>query len=226
MSSVGSRVIWGVFIPPTDPIEGVNERCIELPLALDVLALDRPGRVLDAGCALNGHLLPEIQASVYHLTQNIASEHVFAHATSPLSYLSGDLRDLTLFAGAAFDRVVCISTLEHVGLDNSGYLAAVEKLPHTMYFAVKELVRITRTELLITVPYSEPAMSCAQWRFLGEGDLAAMAGVAERRGFTTELRYYAKTEGGWYGGDTVPVEASRKDFPQSVNAIACLRCTQ
>lgn len=215
------------MIPPDAPIDGPNERCIEIPLAREVMALDRPGRVLDAGCSLNGHLVDDMHAHVFHLTQNIASENqTYSHKRHPLSYISADLRDLSMFAGCAFDRTVCVSTLEHVGLDNTGYGAAVETCPDTMPKAVKELCRVTRSELLITVPYGEPPFHCEQWRFLGDAHLHAMRFLIKQFGFQLDIRFYAKTAGGWYGGEAHPVEASQEGFPNAVNAIACLRCTQ
>lgn len=220
------RVTWGDRIPQDAPVDGPNERCIELPLALEVMQLQRPGRVLDAGCAVNGHLPAEVHADVMHLTQNISSENTYEHKVTPLSYVSADLRDLSMFAGAAFDRTVCVSTLEHVGLDNSGYKGPEEACPDTMPKAVKELCRVTRSELLITVPYAEPPWHCSKWRYLGNQHLRAMKFLIEQFGFQVELRYYAKTDGGWYGGETSPVDASPAGFPQIVNAIVCFRCTQ
>lgn len=220
------RVRWGESLQKDSPIDGPNERCIELPLAKEVMALTRSGRVLDAGCSLNGFLQDDMQATVYHLTQNIFSERAYEHHGKPLSYISGDLRDLSLFAGAAFDRTVCVSTLEHVGLDNATYGGPVEACPETMPKAMKELCRVTRSELLVTVPYAEPPYHCTQWRFLGKSHVRALVFIAENFGFQVDVRYYAKTDGGWYGGETAPVDASEAGFPQIVNAIACLRCTQ
>lgn len=215
---------WSEPIPASLPVTGPNERCIEIPLALEIMALDKPGRVFDAGCALNGHLHDDLTATVYHLTQNIASETAYAHTARPLSYISGDLRDLSLFADGAFDRTVCVSTLEHVGLDNTTYRGPREHCPQTMFRAVKELCRVTRTALLLTVPFSEPGMSCAQWRFLDTHTVGHMAKLAFNFGYRVDVRFYATTEGGWYGGSLDPVPANPTGFPHRVNAIVCLRC--
>jgi hypothetical protein len=182
-----------------------------------------PGRVLDAGCALNGHLRTDMAATVYHLTQNVASETTYAHSVRPLSYISGDLRDLSLFADGAFDRTVCVSTLEHVGLDNTTYQGPVEHCPETMLKAVKELCRVTRSALLITVPFAEPAGSCDQWRYMDRRTVGHMARILFNFGYLVDTRFYAKCPGGWYGGSESPVEASPDNFPQTVNAIVCLR---
>ncbi len=219
------RVQWGHDIPADDPIPGVNERCIEIPLGTEVLAFPTAGRVLDAGCAMNGHVPEEtVVADVWHLTQHIASEHLVIPTARSVrrSYLSCDLRDLP-FRGGLFDRVVCISTLEHVGMDNQGYGGETETNPASMLDAVYELFRVTKRDLLLTVPYADPAPRCAQWRFLNRADLHRIVVISRDFAFRVEVRFYAKTEGGWYGGGQQPVPASPKDFPQSVNAIACLR---
>lgn len=224
-----ARVTWGTPIPSDQPVGGPNERCIELPLALELLDLGRPGRVLDAGCAINGYI-PEdgVLADVHHLTQHLASERIVIPISRGItrSYLAADLRNLSLFNGAAFDRTVCISTLEHVGLDNTVYGGPVENCPDTMLKAFKELCRVTRSRLLITVPYSDPPVTCSQWRFFGKPVLGRMVQIAQNCGYQTDLRFYGKCEGGWYGGQEQPVDASREGFPNSVNAIACLRCVQ
>jgi len=183
-------------------------------------------RVLDAGCALNGHLSDTLTAQVWHLTQNIASETAYAHTSRPLSYVSADLRDLSVFAGCAFDRTVCVSTLEHVGMDNESYLGAKEFQPNTMFLAMKALCHVTRSELFVTVPYHEPMMHCDQWRFFDGLTLKHLRFLAKNFGFAVETRFYAQTVGGWYGGGKDPVPAYEAGFPHKVNAIACLRCTQ
>lgn len=222
--SYDPRVVWGAVIPQEQPVEGPNERCIEIPLALEVMQITRPGRVLDAGCALNGHLADTMQARVYHFTQNIVSETAYAHTDRPLSYVSGDLRDLTLFADGGFDRTVCVSTLEHVGMDNTTYNGPVEACPGSMLKAVKELCRVTKTALLITVPYNQTPIQCAQWRFFDIPAIVQVAKMAFNFGYRIDTLFYGKTAGGWYGGSPSPVEASMVGFPNSVNAMVCLRC--
>lgn len=219
---IDPRVHWGVTIQREQPVDGPNERCIELPLAVDVVDPFQPGAVLDAGSALNGVIQQfPLTASVLHLTQHIGSEQLVAE--QPVSFVSGDIRRMSLFADHAFDRTVCISTLEHVGLDNETYGGPVERCPRTVSTAVKELCRVTRDLLLITVPYAEPPIENGQWRFLGQREIGYIVRVLSDFGFTVEMRHYMKCEGGWYGGGLCPWPASDDGFPQSVNAIACLR---
>lgn len=219
------NVTWGQIIHPESPIEGGNERCVEVPLAFAMMQVDVPGWVLDAGCAMNGRLPVGGVAQIVHLTQNLESER--AHLSeAKRSYVCGDLRDLVIFADHGFDRTVCVSTLEHVGFDNSGYAAPAEHDPDSMLDAVQELCRVTAHELLLTVPFHATPQSCAQWRFLTPVDLGIITRIAEIHGFKPETRYYGRNEKGWFGGGFDPVDASPAHFPGSVNAIAAMRLTR
>ena len=62
-----------------------------------------------------------------HLTQDVTSETRY---DSPQRvYVNGDLRDLSQYPDRSFDRVGCISTLEHIGCDNTDYGGTVEADP-------------------------------------------------------------------------------------------------
>jgi SAM-dependent methyltransferase len=56
-----------------------------------------------------------------------------------------------------FDLIWCISTLEHVGMDNSGYTASFVTGNHMAAQAIREMVRLTAPggHVLITVPYGK-----------------------------------------------------------------------
>lgn len=214
------RVKWGVQIPASDPVEGVNERCIELPLGLELAQMQTPGLVLDAGCAL----LPAIQAlprdalqmaRVVHLTQNIGSE-ICKPRGRMASYISADLRDLSMFSDQAFDRIVCLSTLEHIGLDNEQYGGSLETAPMSVKAAIRELRRVMKHEALITVPvYVEPYAN-PRWRYFSPGQITKFFG---------EARYYVTTGSGWYGGATTPY-SFQAEPPTDPRQIACIRWTR
>ncbi|SDI50739.1 Methyltransferase domain-containing protein [Bradyrhizobium sp. Rc2d] len=77
------------------------------------------GRLLDAGSIFNhDYLLNRAPLKGSDLTiMTLAPEkHCFWH--DGISYVFGDLRD-SYFKDGAFDTIVCISTIEHVGLDNT-----------------------------------------------------------------------------------------------------------
>lgn len=190
------RVAWG---RPVTGITGDNERCIEVPLALEVLRLTEPGWVLDAGCALNGHLYVTAapQSHVVHITQAIGSEKLRAEGREPISYISADLRDLRIIADGAFDRAVCVSTLEHIGMDNRTYGGTLENDPDSAFEAFRELLRVTHGPILVTVPgattsWMDPR---GRHRFFSPVDVGRLARLAGARWFGSQC--YRKADDGW-----------------------------
>lgn len=91
-----------------------DERVIEIPLAVEMMDLATPGKILDAGAALNHPflrpLLAAAEARITHLTQSGTQEFAGFDANR-ISYVFGDLRS-TDYRDGVFDRIVCISTLE------------------------------------------------------------------------------------------------------------------
>jgi SAM-dependent methyltransferase len=80
-----------------------------------------------------------------------------AFTSMGVSYLYSDLRELPLREDW-FDDVVCLSTLEHVGMDNSTYGAAAERAADPTAeagCALRELLRVTKpgSRLHISVPF-------------------------------------------------------------------------
>lgn len=204
-------VRWDVAIPVDRGVAGTNERCIEIPLALEVLRLTEPGWVLDAGAAMNGHLYVDAkpQAHVVHLTQAIASEKMRAEGAEPISYVSADLRDLQIFADGAFDRTVCVSTLEHVGLDNLTYYGTAEQNPDSVWAACAELLRVTRGPILITVPFADAPWTDPKGKFRAwtRADLRRLALTAVPRDVHSR-RYAITAHGTWASQFGVATEGS------------------
>lgn len=203
-------------------VPGVNERVIELPLAMDVAQLGTPGWVLDAGCALNSitNLVPAGKqpiAHLVHVTQAISSERITPSGTQR-SYVSADLRDLSIFADRAFDRTICVSTLEHVGFDNSAYAAPVEHQPDSWRLALAELWRVTRGTLFVTVPFAPMPTQNDRWRYFSPREIAGAGwpGVVAHQ-------FYGKQDGTWAGGGTVPMTVDPAGFPDKVNQIVCVK---
>ena len=133
---------------------GFDERVVEFPwLAAQKLA----GRVLDAGSTLNHlHVLTRLRprADELHIATLAPEEHSFPQLG--ISYLYTDLRALPL-ADATYDRVLSLSTLEHVGTDTSYYggeTAVADDPQRELLAAVAELRRVLRPggDLYITVP--------------------------------------------------------------------------
>ena len=136
----------------------LDERAVEYPWVFSRLSL-KPTRFLDAGSAMN------FEQFVRHLRNkkkeitifNLAPEkQCFWH--QKVSYQFGDLRNLP-YKDGWFDEIVCISTLEHVGMDNRGYGTEIEEYSKGDYkVAILELIRVLRKDgqLLITLPFGKP----------------------------------------------------------------------
>jgi len=130
-----------------------DERLIEIPWALTRV---RPGdRLLDVGTA---NAEPAYMAA---LLGREAAEIVgvdLAEADVPgIGTVVADVRDMP-FEDGAFDVVLCVSTLEHVGRDNRVYGGGAEADPRGIAAALEELRRVLAGEgrLVVTVPCGEP----------------------------------------------------------------------
>lgn len=208
---------WGEIILRESAIPGgeARERCLELPFAMEAAEPSRSGWVLDAGCALNGKLreVHPFKAQFIHVTQAIQGESDVNFFGAKVSYVLADLRDLSLFASGAFERVVCVSTLEHIGMDNRQYGGSLEANPESVKFAIRELCRVTRTRLFLTVPFSLTPDANERWRCFTPETLPPFQDASWRF-------YGATNEGGWYGGGEEPMTDCGTAL--KVNQIACL----
>ncbi len=135
----------------------IDERCVEYPWALANLPAG-PARMLDAGSTLNYDFLLDQEAvrqKVLHILTFAPEKQAFWNRG--ISYLFADLRDIPVRDGY-YDVIVCISTLEHVGCDNSRWTkqdSHREERPEDFLLAMSELRRVLRPGglLLLTVPF-------------------------------------------------------------------------
>jgi SAM-dependent methyltransferase len=120
---------------------GYDERVVEYPW---LFSRGLRGRVLDAGSVLNHrHVLERVLPVVEELTIATLAPEPLAFNSMGISYLYADLRDLPL-RDERFDEVVCLSTLEHVGMDNTFYGAAGERAADPSEEAAKALGELLR----------------------------------------------------------------------------------
>ena len=105
------------------------------------------GRVLDAGSVLNHrHLVERLLSGIDELTIVTLAPEATSLNSLGISYLYSDLRDLPL-RDDRYDEVVCLSTIEHVGMDNAVYGAAQprsEDPREDAAVALRELLRVTK----------------------------------------------------------------------------------
>jgi SAM-dependent methyltransferase len=196
---------------------GLDERVVEMPLALAAAALDRPGDVLDAGSALNLPLVRAIagqpRARVTHVTLPGSKEPRLSGDGGRFVHAFGDLRTLP-FRDRAFARVVCVSTLEHVAMDTTRFGAAVRP-GGGADDAVAELLRVLAPggTLFMSVPYGRAA-DHGWFRIFDRAGLERL--LQPVAGAATALRFFYY-DGGWAeGGDTPPPAAVDTPFFEDV----------
>ena len=174
----------------------LDERIVEIPWV--VANLPPKGPVLDAGSALNHPLILErVMPRVESLTITTFTEEE-AHPELGPAYVTADLRKLP-FEDGSFETIVCVSTLDHVGMDNSAYGAKDRRSDdpdREVDVAVGELHRVLRPggRVLVTVPYGRPEDHgwCRQFDEPGVSRIARAFGEGD-----TEVRVYEHSRGGW-----------------------------
>lgn len=182
--------------------EFLDDRVVEYPWLISRLE-QNSGKLLDAGSALNFHwLLQHPKLSQKDVTIVTLEPETVSFWKNRVSYVFDDLRNLP-FKDDWFDLVISISTIEHIGMDNSIYSANrafVETKNLDFLKAVSELRRVTRPggKVYITVPYGRYTNFGWYQQFNGEMiaqmiDTFAPVKLAES--------YYCYESGGWSIGD-------------------------
>jgi SAM-dependent methyltransferase len=140
---------------------GLDERVVEYPWAFERLAeLHAPGaRILDAGSVLNHPLLlAHCRQRGYSPLSIVTLRYEgSAEVSDDVRYEFADLRTLP-YRDDWFSIVVSLSTLEHVGMDNTGYghaAAASTDASLETIRALQELRRVTAPggTALVSVPF-------------------------------------------------------------------------
>lgn len=135
----------------------LDERCVEYPWVLSRIETEGK-RILDAGSALN---YADILGS-----QVLANKKIDILTLAPeencfwkkkVSYLYDDLRELP-FKDDLYDQIVCISTIEHIGMNNTNYGAEKERFDNKSFLiAASEFKRVLKPggKILITLPFGK-----------------------------------------------------------------------
>jgi len=140
---------WGLWL---------DERIVEYPWFLSRLPC-APGKLLDAGSALNhDYVLSHEKLQNKTISIFTLAPESESYWDRGISYLYGDLRDCG-YRDDYFDWIVSISTLEHVGMDNTRFYthdqSKSECRPESHLRAVMELRRVLRRGgiVYLTLPF-------------------------------------------------------------------------
>jgi SAM-dependent methyltransferase len=208
---------------------GMNERVVEYPW---VFAMRPSGSVLDAGSSLNHErILTRLLPRVAGLDIVTLAPERRSFTDAGVSYVFADLRDLP-YRDARFDLVTCVSTLEHVGMDNSGYGGTADRVSDPAAACARALTELTRVvrpggRLLITVPYGRPD-DLGWMRVFGTDEVMQIACA----GADATVTVFAYDAGGWHRSDLdaaaqavyrqAAAEPHPPDLACTARAVACI----
>jgi hypothetical protein len=216
----------------------LDERVVEYPWILTHLDM-RDTVLLDAGSALNFQdiLSLDILMKKKIVIYTLAPEDVISRET--LSYIYGDLR-YTILRSEIFDEIACISTLEHIGMNNT--LLYTKNIRYEegeiddYLLAIKEFRRLLKPEgkLLITVPYGRYENHGWLQQFDEKMIDKTVDGFAGSRSQVTYYRYYPD---GWQIAEKVDCAHCsyydihhRSDYDPdhsaAARAVACIEMTK
>jgi SAM-dependent methyltransferase len=171
---------------------GTDERVVELPWVLSRLPLQ--GRVLEVGYAFAE---PAYLGALLRCGVDVVGVDRATRDVEDIETAEADVRELP-FADGTFDQVLLVSTLEHVGADNSVY--GLEPEPEDgvepRLAALRSLRRVLRRDggLLVTVPLGEPG----DYGWFRQEDTGGWTRLFARAGFfVEEQEAYELTSEGW-----------------------------
>ncbi len=225
---------------------GVDERCVEYPWLIAHLP-DSAKCLLDAGSVLNHGFIvnhPIFDNKKLHILTLAPEGNCFWQ--KGISYLYDDLRDIPI-RNDYYDAIICLSTLEHIGCDNTLHTQDEtyrENQLDDFVLAMKELHRVIKPGgvLFLSVPFGV-------YRYFGlfqQFDRALLSRAVEAFGSASEVTetFYRYTANGWQLAtaadcaeceyvewiakawqhqqwpDSIPVEP---DLAAAARAVACVR---
>lgn len=206
----GERLTW------LQAPAGTDERVIEIPWVLSRLRAS--GRVLEVGYAFaeTAWLGALLRSGVELVGVDLATRDV-----EGMEAVEADVRDLP-FADGAFDQVLLVSTLEHVGADNTVYGVLAGGGGEARADALRELRRVLRRDgrLLVTVPLGEPG----DHGWFRQEDEQGWTSLFARAGwFVEEVETYVLREDGWRATTSFRPEGVRYgERGPAASAVLCV----
>jgi SAM-dependent methyltransferase len=203
------RIRW-LQAPP-----GTDERVVEIPWVLS--RLRTTGRVLEVGYA---YAEPAYLAGLLRSGVDLVGVDLATRDVGQLETVEADVRDLP-YPDRSFDQVLLVSTLEHVGADNTVYGLDAERDDGARPAALRELARVLVRDgsLLVTVPLGEPGDHgwFRQEDERGWTSLFARAGL-----FVEELEAYELGADGWRAAPSFdPAGVRYEERGPAASAVLC-----
>ena len=184
---------------------GLDERVVEYPWLFERLVDLQPrGRVLDAGSVLNYErvLRRWHELALPPVTIVTLGFEGHAHVSDTVRYEFSDLRQLP-YRDAWFETVISLSTLEHVGLDNSIYGEAAGSAARAdpnveAGRAIDELCRVTAPggTLLVSVPFGRSS-NRGWFRVFSPPEIEQLVSRPGGKFTGTTIRYFRAQRAGW-----------------------------
>jgi SAM-dependent methyltransferase len=185
---------------------GLDERVVEYPFVISRLKNEKT-RLLDAGSTFNYVQvisLPLIQSK--ELTIFTYYPESWNFAEKRISYQYGDLKELP-FRNDWFDEIACISTLEHIGMDNSIYgysdaeLLKSDSNSNGALEVISEMVRVLKPggQLVVTFPFGKK-LNYGFFQQIDPEMLSSIQRITGAQG-VQENTFYKYTPAGWIISD-------------------------
>ena len=206
----GERIRW-LQAPP-----GTDERVIEIPWVLS--RLRESGRVLEIGYAFAepAYLAGLLRAGVDLVGADLAERDV-----AGMEVLEADVRELPMADGSV-EQALLVSTLEHVGADNSVYGLEVDADADARFRALRELGRVLARNgsLLVTVPLGQPE----DYRWFRQEDVRGWSRLFSGAGFFVgEQEIYELRPEGWRASPDFRAEGVRYgERGPAASAVFCV----
>jgi len=214
----------------------LDERIIEYPWFFSRLPKEEPGALLDAGSVLNfDYILNHTSLVNKKVFIATLAPELSAYWEKGISYLYDDLRS-TCLKSDYFNWIVSLSTLEHVGMDNTTYYtddsSKKESREKDYLDVIAEYRRILKPggTCYLSVPFGRNKIH--DWlQVFDVGMVEAMIATFNPSSFSTHyFRYSSKT--GWAVSSAEQcadaifhdyhVDGCSRDKPAAAEAVVCI----